>query len=234
MGDGMSEKSASWQADNLGQSTKPQGFIRHHPSELMLRSVLSGRYCSTSPEITPQTRVLDIGCMYLNNLIPFHDRGCACTGVEINADMLAISRSAAEAQGLAIALHEGRNQALPFEANSFDLLLAINVIHYEDDGHGLKAALREYHRVLAPAGRAFIVSAGPEHYLRASAERLGPNQFRIAYSDFRRGQVMAYFDDLQQMKMMMGEVFDPVSTGRLMETHDQASVDFFYGMGVKG
>ena len=228
----MTEKSARWQAGNLNLGAAGDGFVRHHPSELMLRAVLSSRYSSANPEIRPGMTVLDIGCMYLNNLVPFHDRGCACYGVEVNADMVAIAEHAARAQDLQVTIKEGRNQSLPFEDGSFDLLLALNVIHYEDDQDGLREALREYRRVLAPGGRAFIVSAGPEHYLRASAEHVGPNQFKIDYDDFRQGQIMAYFEDLEQLKSLMGEVFEPVSTGRLLETHDQATVDFFYGLGV--
>ncbi len=68
----MSEKGKSWNAGNLGLAPR---LVRHHPSEVMLRALFSKRYCSLAPDIGNSTRVLDIGAMYLNNLVPFHDPG---------------------------------------------------------------------------------------------------------------------------------------------------------------
>lgn len=227
----MSAKSDSWNAASLAFG---ETFVRHHPSELMLRALFSKRYSSLAPDIGPGTRVLDIGAMYLNNLVPFHDRGCVCHGVEVNEAMAGISREAAAVQGLDVEVGVGRNCELPFADGAFDILLSLNVIHYEDDAKGLTAALEEYRRVLAEDGRAFIVSAGPSHHVRASAERLSANRYRItAADDFRAGQTMAYFEDEADLAAQANGVFSKVTTGRLRETHDQAEVDFLYGLCVK-
>jgi SAM-dependent methyltransferase len=227
----MSNKSGSWTRSSLGLGPNSGGLVRHHPSELLLRTLFSRRYCSLAPKLTPRARVLDIGTMYGNNLVPFHDRGAVCFGVEINAEMAAIAREAALVQGLDVSISLGRNRQLPFADAMFDVLLAINVIHYEDDRDGLLEAMEEYKRVLAPEGRAFIVSAGPEHQIRSNAERLGPNRHRInASDDFRQGQVMAYFEDEADLATTAGEVFSQVATGRMIEIHDQAKVDFIYAL----
>lgn len=225
----MSAKADSWSGDALKFD---QGFVRHHPSELMMRALFSRRYCSLAPErIAQGTRVLDIGAMYLNNLVPFHDRGCVCFGVEVNEQMVAVSRRAAVVQGLSVDMRVGRNRDLPFEDGAFDILLALNVIHYEDDAEGLAAALAEYRRVVAPGGRAFIVSAGPRHHVRSSANRLGPNRYEItAAGDFRQGQTMAYFEDEADLKAKCSEAFDTVATGRMTEHHDLAETDFLYAV----
>lgn len=122
------------------------------------------------------------------------------------------------------------NTALPYADGAFDLLLSVNVIHYEDDGAGLNAALAEYARVLKPEGRAFIVSAGPGHFIRQSAERLGANQYRLSYDDFRKGQVMAYFENEADLAARCAEPFSRVVTGRSTERHPAASLDFFYAL----
>lgn len=226
----MSDKAASWSAGSLGFE---HGFVRHHPSEVMMRALFSRRYCSLAPErIGEGTRVLDIGAMYLNNLAPFLDRGCACFGVEVNEAMVEVARKAATAQGMhGIDLRVGRNRELPFEDGGFDILLSVNVIHYEDDAEGLQAAFAEYRRVLAPGGRAFVVSAGPRHHLRASAERLCANRYRIAAEDdFRKGQVMAYFEDEADLGALAATAFGAVATGRVTERHDRAEVDFLYAV----
>lgn len=229
----MSEKSKAWGTDNLGLDAATKRVVRHHPSELMLRALFSSRYSGLAPEITARTRVLDVGAMYLNNLVPFADRGCECHGIEINEEMAAISRQAAQDQAIKAQIRVGSNRAIPYEDGSFDIVLSINVIHYEDDAQGLKAALGEYRRVLAPGGRAFIVSAGPEHYLRQTASRLGANRYRIDYADFRKGQTMAYFEDEDQLGAMAGGVFAQAVTGRMTERHALANVDFFYALAVR-
>jgi len=232
----MNEKSDAWSTGNLGLAGAAPP-IRHHPSELMLRVMFSGRYSGLEPlrpaEAGEAPAVIDIGALYANNLVPFSDRGWRCFGTEINADMVAIARRAAQAQGVGADIREGANRALPFDDASMDAVLSLNVIHYEDDADGLAAAFSEYARVLKPGGRAFIVSAGPGHHVRHNAERLGPNRYRIAAEDFRKGQVMAYFEDLDDLKTKAGEAFQTVVGGRLLEEHPEAQVDFLYVAAVR-
>ena len=117
----MTEKSKAWGAKSLGvEGGTP--IVRHHPSELMLRALFSSRYSGLAPQITAKTRVLDVGAMYLNNLVPFADRGCQCHGIEINEDMAAISRQAARDQGIGAEIRVGSNRAIPYEDARFDIL----------------------------------------------------------------------------------------------------------------
>ncbi|HAQ35208.1 MAG: hypothetical protein CMF74_06385 [Maricaulis sp.] len=227
----MTGKSDSWGKGNLGLDRT--AFVRHHPSELMMRALFAGRYSGVKLDIGPDTRVLDMGAMYLNNLVPFHDRGAQCFGVEINDDMAAISREAADIQGLSVDVRTGSNRAIPHEDGVFDVVLGLNVIHYEDDTVGLRAALAEYARVTRPGGLAFVISAGPRHYLRANAERLGPNRYRITDGDFRTGQVMAYFDSLDDLSVLALEAFDSVTPGRSLEEHADAEIEFYYAIAMK-
>ncbi|MCF2524453.1 class I SAM-dependent methyltransferase [Bradyrhizobium sp. G127] len=229
----MSDKSAAWNTKNLGIPDEFSKFVRHHPSELMLRSLFSSTYSTNPPKITSDTRVLDIGAMYMNNLVPFHDRGARCFGVEINEDMVSIARRCAEQQSIAADIRVGSNRSLGHENDSFDIVLSINVVHYENDQAGLRAAIEEYHRVLDKDGRLFVVSAGSEHYIRLNAKHLGPNRFEITADDFRRGQVMAYFEDEAQLGELLSEKFRLVETGRVIEKHARANVDFLYAVAVK-
>lgn len=227
----MSIKSDSWTRDNIITPGEGQRLVRFHPSELMLRVLLSDRYVSAPPDIGPDTRILDIGAMRANNLVPFHDRGCQCFGIEINEDMVAVARECAEGLGIGADFRAGSNRSIPYEDGFFDLLLAINVVHYEDNAGGLRAALKEYRRVLGSGGTAFVVTCGPDHYIRTDARRLDANVYEITADDFRKGQIMAYFEDEAQLADLMGEVFSSVETGRMTELHPKATVDFLYAIG---
>jgi hypothetical protein len=72
------------------------------------------------------------------------------------------------------------------------------------------------------------VSVAPKHFIRKTAERLGPNRYCLTYDDFRQGQVMSYFEDEQDLQSRCANVFSDVGTGRSTEYHPAASLDFFY------
>ena len=62
------------------------------PNEPMLKT-LFGSY-SANP-LRPQSswRVLDVGCGFGNNLVPFADLGCECHGIEIESIICTIPES---------------------------------------------------------------------------------------------------------------------------------------------
>jgi SAM-dependent methyltransferase len=224
----MSDKIDAWTTGAVAGARPAQA--RSFPSELMLHVLLSERYTGWPVIVGEGARVLDVGALHGANLAPFADRGCECFGVEINAEMVALARTACAEQSIAADIRTGTNTALPFEDGFFDLLISVNVLHYEDDTGGLKAGLAEYARVLRPGGRAFIVTGGPQHFIRESAQRLGTNQYRLAYEDFRKGQIMAYAEDEADLKTLCSHAFSRVVTGRSTEHHPAASLDFFYAL----
>src|SRR3546814_1821518 len=87
----------------------------------------SSDVCS-SDLIVPGQKVLDLGCLYQNNLMPFADRGLDLYGVEINDDMVAVATERAADLGMAVEIAAGHNRALPFPDGTFDFVLSINTI----------------------------------------------------------------------------------------------------------
>lgn len=224
----MTDKIDAWTSGVVAGARPAKA--RSFPAELMLHVLLSERYTGWPVIVREGAKVLDVGALHGANLAPFADRGCDCYGVEINAEMVALARTACAEQSIAAEIRTGTNTALPFEDGFLDLLLSVNVLHYEDDTEGLKTGLAEYARVLRPGGRAFIVTGGPQHFIRESAQRLGANQYRLGYDDFRKGQVMAYAEDEADLKSLCAGAFRRVVTGRSTERHPAASLDFFYAL----
>jgi SAM-dependent methyltransferase len=75
------------------------------------------------------------------------------TAIDLNPNMLAVARAAAEREGLQVDWHEGRAEQLPFPDGAFDLVLCqFGLMFFADR----PAALAEAHRVLAPGGRLFL------------------------------------------------------------------------------
>ncbi len=113
-------------------------------------------------------RILDAGCGTGRNLVEFAPLG-EVTGVDTSPDALQFCRR----RGLE-SVQEGRVEALPFDSESFDLVLATDVLgHVEDD----RTALRELRRVVVPGGH--LLATVP-------AYRWLWSQHDIDYHHFRR------------------------------------------------
>ncbi len=127
-------------------------------------------------------RLLDIGCgagRMLELLAPCAD---AAIGVDLSPAMLGVARAQLEKAGLRnVQLRQGDIYALPVEADSVDLAVVHQVLHYLDTP---ARALREAARVLAPGGRLIVVDFAPHRceILRESHEhrRLGFSPQEVA------------------------------------------------------
>ena len=100
--------------------------------------------------LTPtDLRVLDVGCGGGLLAEEFARLGCAVTGVDPSPESLASAREHAAAQGLAIEYQRSRGEALPFAADSFDVVYCCDVLEHVDDP---RQVLSETARVLEPGG----------------------------------------------------------------------------------
>ncbi|GAB4352968.1 MAG: hypothetical protein Kow00114_01920 [Kiloniellaceae bacterium] len=220
----MADKRDAWTKENLGYK---QGMPRHFPTEYLLRSLCSKSYFTLAKDIAASSKVLDLGCLYMNNLMPFADRGAQLYGVEINEEMVAVAKERADELGMAVEIAAGHNRALPFPDASFDFLLSINTVHYEDGSDNVMAGLREFARVGKPDCHFLISTAGPNHHFHANAERLGPNRYRLKTGEFRDGQVMGYFDDAAHFRSSLEEVFDTVEIAEINESYPRLKLGFY-------
>jgi 2-polyprenyl-6-hydroxyphenyl methylase/3-demethylubiquinone-9 3-methyltransferase len=94
-------------------------------------------------------RVLDVGCGGGLLAEEFARLGCAVTGVDPSQESLTAARAHAAGQGLAIEYRSGRGEALPFMAESFDVVYCCDVLEHVDD---LRQVIAESARVLRAGG----------------------------------------------------------------------------------
>lgn len=97
-------------------------------------------------------RILDVGCG-TGQLLSVLRRSTNSTdlfGVDASQKMLAIARSRL---GKTIPLARASAETLPYADRSFDWVVSTSVFHYLREP---EAALREFHRVLRPAGQLVI------------------------------------------------------------------------------
>lgn len=220
----MADQRDAWTKENVSYSRR---MPRHFPTEYLLRSLCSKSYFNLAKDIAAGQKVLDLGCLYLNNLMPFADRGAELYGVEINDDMVAVAAERAEDLGMAVEIAAGHNRALPFPDATFDFLLSLNTIHYEDGIDNVRAGLREFARVGKPDCHFLISTAGREHRFHKTAERLGSSRYRLKTGEFRDGQVMSYFDDEDHFRDTLAGVFGQVEVAVVTEHYPRQSLQFY-------
>ena len=97
------------------------------------------------------SRVLDVGCGIGRHARYLAGEGFTCAGIDASQTGLDFARHEAAAAGLQIDFREAAFYELPFEAHSFDGLIAWNVI-YHGDGEVVQRAIDEFARVLVPGG----------------------------------------------------------------------------------
>lgn len=107
-------------------------------------------------------------------------------GIDLSLDMLLLARARLERAGLRnCSVRQGDIYDLPVPANSFDVVVIHQVLHFLDDGG---RAIREAARVLAPSGRLVVVDFAP-HDLEFLREEHAHR--RLGFSDETVTQWMA-------------------------------------------
>ena len=103
----------------------------------------------------PGERILDVGCgpgFYVAELLEQVGPDGHVCGIDSSAPMLAIAARRVDGYEN-VELLEAPATALPFESDSFDGAISVQVLEYIDD---VALALRELHRVLRPGGRLVV------------------------------------------------------------------------------
>jgi len=114
--------------------------------------------------LRPGLRVLDVGSGLGYPLLELAARlgpSSHCTGLDPWAPALERARLKAQARGQAVTFQEGVAEAMPFEGESFDLVLSNNGLNNVSD---VAKALAECFRVAAPGAQFLMTANLPETF----------------------------------------------------------------------
>lgn len=102
-------------------------------------------------------RALDVGCGDGELALDLWERGAQVTGVDASLEMIEAARMRAKHRTAPIALEVAPAEQLPFEAERFDIIVAVTILCFVQDA---APVFREIARVLRPGGRLIIGELG--------------------------------------------------------------------------
>lgn len=94
-------------------------------------------------------KVLDVGCGGGYTCEFLAQRGARVTGMDPSAACIEVAKSHAEEMGLTIDYHVGLGETLPFEDDSFDVVVCVDVLEHVQS---VAATVTEISRVMQPGG----------------------------------------------------------------------------------
>lgn len=134
-------------------------------------------------------RILEVGAAQGRALIALSRLGHDVYGIEPYTPAIKVADMLAAAENVKIDIREGRAEKIPFDARSFDLILAFAVMEHVQD---IEQSLREISRVLKPGGIFWF----------SSASSMCPWQFEIKgfplfgwYPDHLKKKIMKWAAD---------------------------------------
>jgi SAM-dependent methyltransferase len=114
----------------------------------------AARAVAEAAQISPQDRVVDVGCGPGTATRLAARGGAAATGIDPSPAMLRLARWISTARRVhGIDWHEGRAEALPVPDATATLGWALSTVHHWDNP---AAGLSELYRILAPGGRVLL------------------------------------------------------------------------------
>jgi ubiquinone/menaquinone biosynthesis C-methylase UbiE len=111
--------------------------------------------------LRPGLRILDVGCGTgtLAVMAKQTEPGAALTGLDCDGMALALAQRKIRVAGVAVVLHRGLAEQLPYPDGSFDRVLSTLLFHHLT-AEGKRRALAEIARVLCPGGELHLADFG--------------------------------------------------------------------------
>jgi len=145
------------------------------PGENLIR-LFSGKYV---PVPQPPARVMDHGFGHAENLIFLASRGYECAGCEISEYLVSEGHKLFKIKDISVDLRPVKGLEIPFDDNSFDVIVSWNVLHYNGTRQSVSKVIGELHRVLKTGGVLLLSTLHPNSSFSDRMKPLGNGSFFI-------------------------------------------------------
>jgi SAM-dependent methyltransferase len=180
----MSDAAAHW--DRLHENPR---FRPVYPNENVVRFLISN-----APRVkkTPLARLLDIGIGAGRHLKLASELGFVPYGIDLSFVGLQHADRWLSDLDVHPYLAQASMNSLPFADSSFDFVLSYGVFYY-GTVHEMKQSIREAHRVLADAGKLFVVLRTTQDYRFGKGVELDRNTFQLKIEETNEYDTVQHF-----------------------------------------
>jgi len=120
-------------------------------------------------------RVLELGCGRGDLSVFLAKQGAEVTGVDVGENLIGAAKLLAEVNDVRCEFQAANITDIPFEANTYDVVLGIAILHHLSPPD-LRKALQETHRVLKDDGVAFFVETVEDSKVFDFIQNIFPRQ----------------------------------------------------------
>ncbi len=164
-------------------------------------------------------QVLVVGCGFGDDALRLAKLGATVSAFDLSPDSLHIARELARREGLQIAFDEMPAEQMHYADNSFDCILARDILHHVD----IDATMREIVRVAKPDAR-FVVNEIYSHSLTETVRRsalvekfIYPQMQRLIYGP---GKPYITEDERKLTERDLAQVFAPLHAVRTIRYYN--------------
>lgn len=152
-------------------------------------------------------KILDLGCGNGRHIVFLSEQGFDVYGIDISAEAIEIASAWTTKIGLKANLRTGDIKELPYENDSFDVIISYGVLDHILFSDA-KKAMQEIRRVCLPGGYIFVTLRATEDCEFNRGKRIENNNF-ILQEGYEKGIMQHYFDQEEIKELFDGlEIFD--------------------------
>ncbi len=183
-----------------------------YPDENLVR-LFSSKYV---PVPQPPAKVMDHGFGHANNLIFLASRGYDCSGCEISEHLISEAQKLFGILKKPVDVRPVKGLKIPFDDESFDVVVSWNVIHYNGTRAAVDKVINELYRVLKASGVLLVSTLHPGSSFFDRLKPLGNDSFLIEEeSNYDNRKGLTFF--IAQSKDRLSEVFHQFSEVKIGE-----------------
>jgi ubiquinone/menaquinone biosynthesis C-methylase UbiE len=200
-----------------GYYKKKNSACHIYPVEFVVRTFL-GTYPNLKMDKNNYTnkRILDMGFGDGRNFPLLNNLGFKITGIEISEDIIQLAQEKFAQLEIPVELQVGRNSSIPFDANTFDYLLACHAMYYVDPNETFDDNLAEMARVLKPGANLIASLPRTTGTIVQGAEPLGKKGLVKITNDLlglRNGSIFQMFETAADIETTFADYFENFTIG---------------------
>ena len=161
----------------------------------------------------PETRICDLSCGDGRNLRLFHHLGMQLYATEVTDSIVSNIKSQLQQCQMEVDIRTGDNHFVPFDDNSFDIVVSWNACYYQGTKPAFEKTLSEISRVIRPGG-AFIFSIPrQDNFIFDGCKSVDDHYVEISNDPFngiRNGEIMRRFSSLEDAKSTLADSFERI------------------------